>query len=131
MRNALKYSIFLQNNFPHNCLHYSYHHIIHLHLLTFSPHYALTPSTSTTRTNTITTTTTNHQHHLEFHQSTASYHLPINGLRLALNSIPPSKYIPTATSVKSKLRLFYPLAVKRKSEFILFSQRLNEYPDHC
>ena len=105
---ALIYSTFLQNKIPHIYLHYSYHH--HIHPLTFFLHYALTPSS--------TTTTTNHQYHLESHQSTASYRLPINGLHLALNSTPPSKYIPTAVLAKLKQGLFYPLAVKRKSEFI-------------
>ena len=77
-------------------------HIFSLH------HYALTPSTTTT------TTTANHQYHLESHQSMASYHLPTNDLHLALNSTPPSKYIPTTVSAKSKQGLFYPLAVERK-----------------
>lgn len=113
------YSTFLQNKIPHIYLHYSYHQ--HIHPLTFFLHYALTPSS----------TTTNHQYHLESHQSTASYRLPINDLRLALNSTPPSKYIPIAVLAKSKQGLFYPLAVKRKLEFTLFSQRLNEYPNHC
>ena len=95
---------------------------MHIHPLAYFLHYALTHSISTT---------TIHQYRLDSHQSMASFHLLINGLHLALNSTPPSKYIPTAVSAISKQGLFYPLAVKRKSEFILFSRRLNEYPNHC